>query len=224
MIFVVLLGLVSPYVGPCNGGPSGSAGRLVICFATQSPATRTLVTAKDRILKPHIVKYSKIALKRQLVKFLEKRPIFIVGIKTYVQQSITWWIRYQSKAVDFCKNIFIMDVSSVSCCFSVPNSTKCWNRPLLKCGSGKYPTAKTLVNKLGRSWDTDRDAVKVIAQCVRMRVNLGRGEHQLVAAERSQPRGAFPLTLSSTASHAGWKRVIPLNPCKVRGFFKAAHI
>ena len=65
---------------------SGSAGRHVISFATQ----RTLVTAKDRILKPHIVKYTKIALKRRLVKFLEKRPIFIVGMKTYVQQSITF--------------------------------------------------------------------------------------------------------------------------------------
>ena len=92
-----------------------SAGRHVISFGRHSPASRTLVTAKDRILKPHIVKYNGIALKRRLVKFLEKRPIFIVGMKTYVQRSITfdWHIRYQSRAVEFCKNILIMlNVSS----------------------------------------------------------------------------------------------------------------
>ena len=86
---------------------SGSSGEAYDQLShSQSPATRTLVTAKDRILKPHIVKYSKIALKGRLVKFLEKRPICVVGIKTYVHRSITfdWHIRYQYMGVEFCKN------------------------------------------------------------------------------------------------------------------------
>ena len=71
-----------------------------------------MVTAKDRILKPHIVKYNENSLgPRRLVKFREKRPKLIVGIKTYVRPSITsdWHIRYQLRAEEFCKNrIFTM--------------------------------------------------------------------------------------------------------------------
>ena len=107
-----------PNLGPLGGEALhwvGARAGIWSALAHKSlPATRTLVTAKDRILKPHIVKYNEIALKRRLVKFLEKRPIFIVGMKTYVKRSISfdWHIRYQLRAAEFCKNIFIVHLAS----------------------------------------------------------------------------------------------------------------
>ena len=77
-----------------------------------------MVTAKDRILKPHIVKYNENSLGPSLVvKFQEKRPKFIVGIKTYVRPSITsdWHIRYQLRAEEFCKKkIFTMSSKNLN--------------------------------------------------------------------------------------------------------------
>ena len=138
---------------------SGSSGEAYDQLShSQSPATRTLVTAKDRILKPHIVKYNGIALKRRLVKFLEKRPIFIVGMKTYVKRSISfdWHIRYQLRAVEFCKNIFIVHLASNVMLFQKNSAVELKFKkrnyqlvsvglepdPLFGLGSGKYQTPK----------------------------------------------------------------------------------